>query len=46
MHKKWKLSKLLKVASLPRATYYFELNKPDKDIKNKKNNGTNPEYFL
>ncbi len=21
--------------SLPRATYYFELNKPDKDIKNK-----------
>ena len=24
------------MASLPRATYYFELNKPDKDIKNKK----------
>lgn len=23
------------MASLPRATYYFELNKPDKDIKNK-----------
>ena len=22
------------MASLPRATYYFELNKPDKDIKN------------
>ena len=29
------LTKLLQVASLPRATYYFELNKPDKDIKNK-----------
>ena len=36
IHKKWVLSKLLKVASLPKATYYFEINKPDKDIKNKK----------
>lgn len=35
IHKDWKLSKLLKAASLPRATYYFELNKPDKDVKNK-----------
>lgn len=35
IHKGWGLSKLLKVASLPKATYYFELNKPDKDIKNK-----------
>lgn len=26
---------MLKAASLPRATYYFELNKPDKDVKNK-----------
>ena len=33
-HKGWKLSKLLKAASLPRATYYFELKKPDKDVKN------------
>ena len=29
------LTKLLKVASLPRATYYFEINKSDKDVKNK-----------
>ncbi len=33
-HKGWKLSRLLKAASLPRATYYFELKKPDKDVKN------------
>ena len=26
---------MLKVASLPRATYYFELSKPDKDEKNR-----------
>lgn len=35
INKKWALSKLLKVASLPRSTYYFEINKVDKDIKNK-----------
>ena len=34
VHKGWALSRLLKVASLPRATYYFELKKPDKDAKN------------
>lgn len=33
-HGGWALSKLLKAASLPRATYYFELKKPDKDAKN------------
>lgn len=35
IHKEWALSRLLKVASLPRATYYFELSKPDKDEKNR-----------
>ena len=35
VHGGWKLSRLLKVASLPRATYYFELGKADKDLKNR-----------
>ena len=35
VHEGWTLSGLLKAASLPRATYYFELRKPDKDVKNK-----------
>ena len=30
----FKLSTLLKAASLSRSTYYFEINKPDLDIKN------------
>ena len=33
-HGDWKLARLLEVASLPRATYYYELNKPDSDAKN------------
>lgn len=31
----FRLSTLLKAASLSRSTYYFEINKPDLDIKNK-----------
>ena len=30
----FRLSTLLKAASLSRSTYYFEINKPDLDIKN------------
>ena len=35
IHKKWKISLLLKAASLSKSTYYFELSKKDKDLKNK-----------
>lgn len=34
-HKKWRISLLLKAASLSRSTYYFELSKYDKYEKNK-----------
>lgn len=35
-NKKWTLSKLLKAASLSKSTYYFEISKTDKDVKNQK----------
>ncbi len=31
----FKLPDLLKAASLPRSTYYFEISKPDSDVKNR-----------
>ena len=37
IHKDYNLSKLLKIAALPKSTYYFEINKKDIDaIKNNK----------
>ena len=33
-NKKWTLSRLLKATSLSKSTYYFEISKADKDVKN------------
>lgn len=42
----FKLPALLKAASLPRSTYYFEIGKPDSDVKNRETIDSVQSIFL